>query len=41
MNEHDPIMEDEIWPQIPDELLGETISKAEEEKILGFGEDGV
>lgn len=34
-------LEDEIWAQIPPELLGTTISKAEEEQILGYGEFGV
>jgi antitoxin VapB len=33
--------QDEIWPQIPQELLGTKLTKAEEEEILGFGEDGV
>jgi antitoxin VapB len=33
-------LEEEIWPQIPAELLGKTLSKAEEEEILGF-EDGL
>ena len=32
---------DEIWPQIPAELLGTRLSKQEEEKILGYGEIGV
>lgn len=32
---------DEIWPQIPTELLGTRLSKQEEEKILGYGEIGV
>ncbi len=34
-------LEDEIWPQIPDELLGTQLSKAEEEAILGYGPEGV
>jgi hypothetical protein len=34
-------LQDEIWPQIPKELLGTRLTKAEEEEILGFGEDGV
>lgn len=34
-------LEDEIWPQVPPELLGTRLSKAEEEAILGYGEDGV
>jgi len=34
-------LEEEIWPQIPKELLGKTLSKAEEEEILGLGELGI
>jgi len=30
----------EIWPQIPPEVLGRTISKEEREEILGYGPDG-
>lgn len=31
------LLEDQIWPGIPGEVLGRTITKAEEEAILGFG----
>ena len=34
-------LEDEIWPQIPAELLGTQLSKAEKEAILGYGSEGV
>ncbi len=34
-------LETEIWSQIPDELLGKGITKAEREEILGYGPDGV
>lgn len=34
-------LDEEIWSQIPEELLGTTLSKAEEEQILGTGEWGV
>lgn len=34
-------LENELWPQIPEELLGKAITKEEEEAILGFGEHGV
>ena len=34
-------LEDEIWPQIPPELLGVRLSKTETEAILGYGPDGV
>jgi antitoxin VapB len=33
-------LETEIWPMIPEELLGKSISKAEREEILGYGPDG-
>jgi len=35
------VLEDEIWPAMPAEVLGTTISRDEEERILGYGEDGV
>ena len=35
------LLEDEIWPSMPPEVLGTTISKEDEEEILGFGPDGV
>lgn len=34
-------LEDEIWSQIPPELLGTSLTKEEEEEILGYGEFGV
>jgi antitoxin VapB len=34
-------LEEEVWPQIPAEQLGVRLTKAEEEAILGYGEDGV
>ena len=34
-------LENEIWPQVPPELLGKSITKEEEEAILGFGDIGV
>jgi antitoxin VapB len=33
-------LEEEIWPLIPPDQLGEPVSKAEREEILGFGRDG-
>jgi antitoxin VapB len=36
----DRLLKNRIWPNIPAELLGTTISKREEEEILGFGSDG-
>ena len=34
-------LEDEIWPQVPAELLGTRLTKEEEENILGYKEHGV
>lgn len=34
-------LETEIWPLVPKELLGKSISKAEREELLGYGPDGV
>lgn len=34
-------METEIWPLIPEEERGKSISKAEWEEILGYGPEGV
>ncbi len=34
-------LEDEIWSQVPPEFLGTTITKEEQEAILGYGEDGI
>jgi len=34
-------LQDEIWNQIPEDLLGKTITKEEEDSILGYGELGI
>ncbi|MEM7802260.1 MAG: type II toxin-antitoxin system VapB family antitoxin [Chloroflexota bacterium] len=34
-------LEDEIWSNIPKTLLGKSISKEEEDILLGYGDDGV
>jgi antitoxin VapB len=34
-------LREEVWPQVPDEVRGQKISKAEREDILGFGPEGV
>ena len=34
-------LEEEVWPQIPPDLLGKGISREEREAILGYGPDGV
>ena len=33
-------LEEEIWPLVPPDQLGNPVSKAEREEILGFGEYG-
>jgi antitoxin VapB len=32
---------EEAWPQVPADLLGQPISRAEREGMLGYGPDGV
>jgi antitoxin VapB len=34
-------LEEEIWPIVPPELLGKTLTKEEEAAILGYGDDGL
>lgn len=34
-------LEDEAWPQIPKDVLGKPMTKAEREEILGYGPEGV
>ncbi len=34
-------LQDEIWANIPDNLLGTTLTKEEEDDILGYGEWGI
>ncbi len=34
-------LENEIWSQVPPELLGQPITKEEEEAILGYGNLGI
>lgn len=34
-------LEEEIWSQIPSDILGKSLSKEEEEDLLGIGPDGV
>ena len=33
-------LEEEVWPQIPPEVRGKPITKAEREEILGIGPEG-
>lgn len=32
---------EEAWPQVPDDVLGSPLSRAEREAILGYGPEGV
>lgn len=34
-------LESEVWPTVPPDQLGRSMSKAEEEAILGYGPEGV
>jgi hypothetical protein len=34
-------LEREVWPLVPEDQLGRTLSRAEEEAILGYGAEGV
>jgi len=34
-------LEREIWPNIPRKLLGRAVTKAERQRILGYGKGGV
>ena len=33
--------EQEVWPNMPTDQLGRTLTREEEDEILGFGPDGV
>lgn len=34
-------LEYEAWPQVPEEVLGQPVTRAERESILGYGPEGV
>ena len=34
-------LEQEVWPRIPADQLGRHLSRREQDKILGYGPDGV
>lgn len=34
-------LQDEVWPQIPADLRGTRLTRAAEEAILGYGEQGI
>ncbi len=34
-------LEAEMWPQVPPSVVGETLTREQEDSILGYGEHGV
>jgi antitoxin VapB len=34
-------LEEEVWPQIPDDIRGVPLSRSEREELLGIGPEGV
>ena len=34
-------LEQEAWPQVPDDVLGVSITRERRESILGYGPEGV
>ena len=34
------LLEEEIWPNIPTEMIGHGLSQAEQDAILGYGQEG-
>jgi antitoxin VapB len=34
-------LEGEVWPRVPKDQLGKTLSREEEDAILGYGPEGV
>jgi len=34
-------LEREVWPIVPSKLIGKRLSRAEEDRILGFGKEGI
>ncbi len=34
-------LEQEVWPTVPEGVLGKTITREEEDDILGYGDEGV
>jgi len=34
------LLEEEIWPKIPTEMIGHGLSQAEQDAILGYGPEG-
>ena len=34
-------LETEVWPRVPKDQLGRTLTREEEDEILGYGRDGI
>jgi antitoxin VapB len=34
-------LEREVWPVVPRKLIGKRLSRTEEDRILGFGKEGI
>jgi antitoxin VapB len=34
-------LEREVWPRVPKQALGRRVTRREEDRILGYGKDGV
>jgi antitoxin VapB len=34
-------LEREVWPRVPKRVLGQGLTRREEDRILGYGKDGV
>lgn len=35
------VLEEQVWPSLPEGVRGSSISREEEDRILGFGPDGL
>lgn len=34
-------LRNEVWPQVPEDVLGVPVTRAERESVLGYGSEGV
>ena len=34
-------LEEEVWPQVPEDMLDKGVPRAEQDELLGFGPEGV
>ena len=35
------VLETEIWPMIPEKLLGKRLTRTDHDRILGYGKEGI